>query len=486
MLLGASGAAASGAHYIDDHEIAEFTRTWSHTPFLRFMWIEVLGDLGGRFRPFYYVQRTTLVALLGDHFIVWSLYGALLAVVTALLLFAFARRLGWAVPESAGFALVALIGPQAAIWWRLGTNETYAMPLLAVSLLALAFSVRGRHRLTATCAFVCFAVLASLTKESFIAFVPGLVFLKVWLERTMAGPTWRAAVRRSLVPGAFLLAVMLAEAATIKLTIDTNVGYASNFGFHPGGGLTVVLFLVECYGAPLLVLGVLGWVALRRSTAEQRGRFGSSLVPAVAFTLIAVVPETLLYAKSGIRERYLNPSATAMAVLILCLVVAIETLRPDWRPWLLGMLAVGVLVTSVYSFHVARIYAADGVAFNGMLHAVASGTRPSDHVLIAADSAQDFEFALSTREFLTYTEDRPDENVYLLVHPDVTVEDLRSDMLRYFGKAIVASASTVLSQDAAVVLRLETEHEFDAETTGLSGFHREVFGDYVVYLRRAS
>ena len=483
FLLFGSGVIFSGGHFLDDHEIAEISNALKHQSFGNTMRSYVIGDLGDRFRPMFWVQRVTQAGVFGAHYALWQLYGAVLAIATTMLLYLFARRIGLAIAESLALPFLALVGQQAVIWWRTGVQETLGMFLLSAALLALANSVFGKRRALWSTAFVLLAVLMSLAKESFSIFTPALVFLAVWLEREARDSSWLDAIRANVAIGSALLVVLAVEIARIKLTINTAIGYDAHFGFDLVDWLRVIAFLGLIYAAIFVGIALIGAVGLKGSTRQERRELAPKLWPPLLFAGIAVVRQTLLYARSGIHERYLNPTTTALALLLVYAAALLGAGRPRVRRLLLLLMLVAVAITSVYSFHIAQLYAIDGETFNGALHYVEAETQPSSPILVAADPASDLEFAVAVKEFLAFDGGRGNEYVYLLKTPSGPDPGYGEQTLQFYGHRVIGSLKGSPVPDAVILTR-RTEPEFVREMGRLDAYRRVAFDAYVAYVRR--
>lgn len=312
VLLTVSGAVTAGYHLVDDHEIVHIAADLRHAPLWTVASRWITGDLAWRFRPLYIVHRVAEAAAFGDHFLAWSIYTAALGVACAVLLHAALRTMAFSPAESWTFAFFALVGQQSAVWWRLGPNETIGMVLFAAAALALAQHARTGSP-AARVSFVAAVVLASLCKESFILAIPAILFGEVWAWRTARGASWAGATRHALPEGAVLLAVMMAELLFIKLRVGTEgIGYAGI------AGLTVSKALVTARAIALF--GDLWWVILPVAAITAvlggiRPMLRAAAPTAVLFAA-TVGPQAILYAKSGVVERYYLPGVLGPAFAV--------------------------------------------------------------------------------------------------------------------------------------------------------------------------
>jgi len=222
--------------------------------------------------------------------------------------------------ESILFALLALMGEQAATWWKLGPCETFGMFILALALVFMAQSVYGqKKRILYEILFIIFAIIASLTKESFILFIPGLLCWKIWLTYKKTGQSIRAAVFKNWPATIILLAVIGAELVYIVNVIGTTgISYAGYEGFN------IPLFFktgarLSIYAHAWILLIQLFPLVLFYKYANPGGRKKEikELAPPVILFMVLVLPQVVLYMKSGIGERYLLPGVIGYYFLMI-------------------------------------------------------------------------------------------------------------------------------------------------------------------------
>jgi hypothetical protein len=311
-----SGAVTSGYHLTDDHEIVSIAGDLTRTSPWRGALGYVGGDLHYRFRPLYGFHRVAEVAVFGDHFAAWSVYTAVLGLLCAVLLYGALRSLAFSPWEALLFPVLGLAGVQSEMWWRLGPSESLGMVFLAAAVLAL-----GRHATTGSRAarvgFVGAVLLASLSKESFVLATPALLFAYTWAWRSVRGTTWAAAVRRTLPEGAILASTTLLELLFIVLRVGTErIGYAGV------AGITAPKVLATAVA--LATFGRLWWLVLTALVLASAFGGGRALLRAAAPTallLVAIiVPQAILYTKSGLQGRYYLPAVLGPAFAVaVCL-----------------------------------------------------------------------------------------------------------------------------------------------------------------------
>ncbi len=412
-VLAHAGSLASGYQFTDDHEIVSIAHDLRADGYLPTLSRWVGRDLQVRLRPFYYVGRVTATAVLGTHLALWSLSLALLAGVTSAMLGLFARRAGFHTGESILFVLVALVGPQAAVWWRLGPQESLGTALVAAALLAA--TARGRHR---HAGFVLAASLAALTKESFLVFLPALFLAKLWLEVRAGAGDWRRALRDHAGVGAALGILLLTALVVLWIVPGAQgTGYAGSAGWKGGYGRAAAGMLLAGHLRPysaLLLSGLVALGVLSRCMGRPAPRSWRTEVAWLALVLAAAVgSQVLVYTRSGMFERYYLPLTLAVAAAVA---VCLRAARRVWIPlYVVLLVATAGLVAwrTPGAYRMARDFGRGGRIMTAFLQTVESRTTPEASILLVAEPALQLEWALSFDRYMRFEARRP--AVYALV-----------------------------------------------------------------------
>jgi len=325
-----SGTFTAGFHFTDDHQIIGFSRSIDSASFVDQAVDYISGDISskGRFFPLYDIHRLVEVKLFGADFFIWAVYGWLLATAASACFAFFLLMTGFSLAEALLFPLMLFLGFQAGVWWRFGTAETIGMPLLSFMLVVSAIAAR-RPGVVLDAVFVVLGVMLMLSKEAFILFVPAVVFLRIWTHQMINDAGWAKAALSSLVPGLVLLALAGAEIIFIKFFVGmTGMGYAGYEGFSVGPFISALVNYLYASHAWLVPAGV----ALALATAPKEKRiFFPEVLPSLILLFLSVVPQALIYAKSGVAERYILPGAFGFAFVAIKLGLA---RLPEGAGWL--------------------------------------------------------------------------------------------------------------------------------------------------------
>jgi hypothetical protein len=439
-ILTLCGTLFSGYHFMDDHGIFRESKRVANSNILKEARIfkKNLLDPKMRFRPFYWVHRRLMLAVMGIDFTALSVYVGFLAVFTSFFLFLFMKKTGFSLVESLLFVCLTLLGDQAAIWWRLGNNETLGMLMLSIALLFMALSTGARQRrkkILYEFLFGLFVILASWSKESFILIIPALIFWKIWLtwqkkqeqsqkdtgnSKQTAKVTLINAVKENLITGILLLLVCLLELVhVVKNVGTTKIVYAGYEGFQLANFIkTGIQGFMAVHGWVILVLLVI--LCLRRPGGRRYAHSPrkSFLLNQVVWTFmlagLIAVPQIVLYMKSGMMERYLLPGIMGYTFLM---VVLLRYTRENSGKKLLPLIMVVLLaVISLQQLRVTR-YTAIGFTFEGKqinawLQSIEQNTYEQDLILVITHLHKYNEASFSLKAYLDMKSNRKNTIFY--------------------------------------------------------------------------
>lgn len=417
-----TGTYKSGFHLTDDHEIIELyhNATTASLGFINHAYGYIHSDIfgTGRFRPFYYTFRFIQIAVLKTDQRVWSICLAGLAVITSFFFYVFAKKLTKSTVLAALFVAWLLVGRQMAIWWRLGPAETIGTVLLSVALLLMILAAQHRrYRLWYEISFIIAITLMSLVKESFVMVIPGMIALKYFLQIKDGRKLNTVDYLWLVVP----LLVGLAEILFIKFGMKMGgLSYAGVEGFMPLRYFFIFRTILGFNGWSLVALAaVLSILIVGVSSSQELmtrcRRLVVELRWPIFIVLLIILPQSVLYAKSGINaDRYILPSTLALGLGVVWLM---QKLRDDKQKyWLYLALVIinvyflfGALQTTLLK---AKSYSAEGQETRAMLQSIKLNTGASSNVVIVSDPSVTPEWSSSIKTFISTESDRA--NLYAL------------------------------------------------------------------------
>jgi len=412
-----TGTLFSGSHLINDHEIVAINRDLSKSSFsfleVIFKWLIYDRD-HSRFRPFYYIHRVFKTQVFELNFVFWYAYNICLASITTFSLFYFGRLVQLTIREATIFAALPMLGSASVVWWRLGTHESIGIPLVAIALVFTGLAAKSKsHTLSFDLLLILFTVLASLTKEGLVLWIPAACSLRVLLYAEFHNCSAIAALSKSLFPVSVLLSSFGAEMIYIVWGIGTGgTGYAgvdeSNFSLPRLFSTVQELIRFGHLLIPVFILVVV--LILRRTQPDRFRKIGAI---ALLF-LIATLPQILLYAKSGMSAHYLLPAIIPCSFLVAHSLSLLENYPKIIRYFFLAILVFVLIQDTSYTWRKISAFASAGRTTNQLLQRVESCTSESQAILIAANPIAHYEVSHSLKRYLSDAIQRP--NLWLATY----------------------------------------------------------------------
>jgi hypothetical protein len=307
-----SGSLFSGYKFMDDSgHIFIKEQVASGNGYVKVLSDYITADLAQRFRVLWSAEYVVRTFLMGDNFVLLSLHRAIESAFICFFLFLFARKIRFSYWFSVLFALLVTVGQQSVIAWSLAASEGIGTFFLALSLLFMAKSVIDKeNRQLNNALFILFTVLMSLSKESYIFFVPAVYIWKLWLYSSENKTGFWQTVKENFFTGTILAICALCE-LYVLISISTNFGYAgTDSGLKLSGYLKTFAFLLVFSLTGLVSLAGMAMIILKKQWQAKEW-----LYPALLFAAI-VLPQAVIYTKSGIMERYFLPGVIGFVMLV--------------------------------------------------------------------------------------------------------------------------------------------------------------------------
>ena len=302
-------------YFLDDHWILVNHR--QYTSFYDIVckpFVDIFsGGTDGRFRPLYDVFLRFFSQVYGLKPFIWYLSSCLVAITTTILFYVIGRLQRFSVLESIGFASLIVFGQQASTYARFGTPETTSTLLLAIALLFGSLNFENqRKQVVVDWLFICFAIFSALNKEACILLTPALCFFKALCLSKQSRFSLKFAFHRNKFNIFFLLTTFLIFIACIKFNNLQGTGYA---GIDKDTWSIDRLFSslnnnILVFQAALFTNSVYIIILLFRNRYLQIDN---------SYILIAllIIPQLILYNKTGMGLHYVLPAAVGIALLII-------------------------------------------------------------------------------------------------------------------------------------------------------------------------
>lgn len=324
-----AGVLECGYHIVDDQDIYVTKRMLSEYGLFGAMRNRIVSDLSIRFRFTYWIVKTFETWLFGNQFVLWHIAQSVISVLSLYSAYIFARKMKTAFWQAYLFVIVVFIGRQSAILWRLGPQESIGMLLLFLTLISLQNYIENKKVLPISIILTFF--LGGI-KESFLLLLPLLPFLLVFMELKncelkISLKSAMELVRKRWIYFVASYLIFAVDMAVILCVVGTNkIGYA---GIDAAFTLKdyIISFVqislddmrpyVVCtvIGSLFCIIPISILVVQRKKemVKEYFVHLGISIITLGYF----LVSQYVLYAKSGIGERYLVPVVAGVAIFWL-------------------------------------------------------------------------------------------------------------------------------------------------------------------------
>jgi len=474
-LLMITGTLFSGVHFVDDHEMMNFAVQMREEGFWNCVSVAVQRDLSMRFRPLYYLLRICLVSVLGYNYLAWAILTAASIVVTLVMSYFCARKLGCNIFYSVVFGLVIMVGPQSVVWWKFGPQENIGMAVLMVGIWCLLCWVEKEQLRYGIIGGILF-ILLSLYKESFICLLPlavAVVFLEYWRkqEYSMKG-MWMGIKKYWLFCVVFAL-IGVIEVALILFSIGTNgLGYV---GLNDDIGLyDYTVIWMDCFKGPLkwyVLFGVVMIVVM----LTRLNRWKEWLNGA-AIAVVIMIPQVIIYNMTGLSERYILPWSLGYAWFLIITGMRKSGVLDDdkIRQGIMNVCLLGLLACHFVIFgQEAEHHTYRGVNFQKVWEIVEEHTEEESKILAA------FTYLESNMTVTLWGEVNKREQIY------TWMDDSRT-CIKIDGDGVATDETPAELEDMEVIMWYSPEHrhylkepDFD-----LSNYDVQQVGTLVVALKK--
>lgn len=307
------GTMFSGWHFVDDHEILEWTnplRSGKRT-LLEEAAILFPSDYAARFRPLYYPVRLLTFLVVGDNLVVYEALKAFEAILGMVLLYYVGKTCGGSVGASLLFSLLSMTGYQSAIWWKLGPQEPQGVIYFAAGMLLLNLYLKTGKRFLSVLSWISLLIMCNW-KESFIVLMPFVILYVVYRsmpEKGMLLARVLSGVRAHIVYLAASAVMLVVIIGIIVFVVGTNNSSGAGIGVSPRTILSSYQWafthdLKYYYAVTLVVTAILltYWTELKSMWME------------IVLFAVFLLPNLLIYGKEAMAERYIIPSAIGYAL----------------------------------------------------------------------------------------------------------------------------------------------------------------------------
>lgn len=308
-------------YFLDDHQI--LINHYQNTDFYQ-IFIDPLTSLFSdetktRFRPLYDILLRFFSQFYGLNPFIWYLSSLVLAIITTTNFYIFGRLLSFPILESICFALLIVFGDQASTYARFGTPETTSTFLISLSFLCCSLNVNknSRQRFVLDFLFILFSIAASLNKEACILMLPAFAFFKVWFFSHKHKISIKQSIFLNKGTILLLMSAFVLFLTYIKLSGVTGPGYAGidDDTFSLNKLYTFILLFIKRFWFGIIVnLIYLLLFFLFKSKNSNKLNLDPNFY---ILSLLIVIPQLVLYTKSGMNAHYLLPCTIGTSLLTI-------------------------------------------------------------------------------------------------------------------------------------------------------------------------
>jgi hypothetical protein len=317
-------------HFQDDHELISIYSQLKESNFNIFevFYSRMNTEIHSthRFRPFYYFHRIVEVAAFQNNFYNLALYNLALIVITSWAFYSIGKGLGFNSFVSILFSTVVLVGGQMEILWMLGPAETIATLTYSLSLVCLLKSVYNGISVRFSIGYVTLMILSAFSKESFILLIPATIILQISLYmRKNSKNFYQSCVdnRYTILP---LFLFFFVTLVIVKFYVGTaGIGYAGvenkttilsyyrTFdSLFSSNNVFISLLIAE-----IAVISAVTVSVIKKTDYTSIARCYSAIFWLIAYASLLIIPQIILYTKSGLSGRYLLPTSIGIGLCLL-------------------------------------------------------------------------------------------------------------------------------------------------------------------------
>jgi hypothetical protein len=419
LFLFLTGTITSGYHFVDDHEVIRMKVDLKSSTLIDVTKKWVQEDLvsNNRFRPLYYIHRVFEAELFGSNFFLWSLYNGIQCCIALIFFYLGIRNLKFSPGESILFLIIVFLGPQSAIWWRLGPSEGLAMFFFSLSFYFMSKSLEGKNYILNNVLFIFFLILSSLCKESFVLIIPGFLFFKLWHEKNNLWLSLKETLTKNLIL-LIPVIVLVIELVIIKFYVGTNYsGLSSDLTDNLKGFFSTGVHFLRSY-LNIIIVGVILFVInlFRKKIIFRIDPF--SLI----FFFLIITPNLILYSKSIFAGRYFLPSTIGLGFLVVSFIKGFEENTGSFKKLALTLVMISFLPFLINAYTDAIRFSKEGTATKRLLSAISKNYIAGSQAMVIVDPIVSYEKSVSLKIYLNF-----EDKIDLYGYPLVINEDAESD-----------------------------------------------------------
>ncbi|MFZ3273129.1 MAG: hypothetical protein WA143_02525, partial [Lutibacter sp.] len=291
-----------------------------------------------------------------------------------------------------------------------------------------------------------------------------------------------------------LLLIFIIEIYIIIFVVGTNkIGYAGiDNSFNAINFLkSIYVFLrhnkyiyLILFGLFLLVQNLKSWeINLYKDFKNQLPYIFN-----IVIMLVIILPQMILYNKSGIFERYLLPLNFGFALLVIFLLKNVyESNNISLFSKTTFTFAIIYVIYSLFRYDTlpnAKLFAQEGFSTNKFISTILNNTKVNDSILVVLNSSQNYEWGHSINRYMTIKANRKYINF-------LTVDDrpLNNDFEKNLDVRFLNTFSEIIVKDinntykCIAVLPFSTNLKIKEKLDSSKLYKRNKFDSFTVYTK---
>lgn len=413
----------SGFHFTDDHEFVRIYNDLASNNIFEVTYNWIQNDIieHSRLRPVYYIHRIFEVFLFKLNIKAYAIHNFYVAIFTSIFLYFFIRSLKVNFLFAIAFVLFSLIGSQTTIFWRLGPNETIGLFFFSASLFLLSISYNCENKLLKKIldGFAVFSfVLSTLSKESFILLSPTTILIYIYYKLNEQNFDIKRSFLKSLPMILILGSFFMLELSIIKFCIGTDNAVEGTSGLGNEKNYIKVFtdILNAIYNNDLFVLSAIAFTTIIIYSLvilflNYRDKVKDIILVfmSILIFLFTIIPQYIIYYKTGMGERYLIPTTIGYAFIIAIGANKFWNLKlvPIYIRLSIALLFAFIQYQKMMPMYKnviqgAKNFTLEGKLVNSFLQNFKTNTPEKSFVILAGDPVHNHEWLASAYFYIKY------------------------------------------------------------------------------------
>ncbi len=322
------GTLTSGFHLVDDHEFAEWVyySKYEHVSLAETIKGMLEYDFGRRYRPLYYTIRIIGSWFFGINLTAYAIIRAFEIALTIIFLYYCGRYMSSTRLHALLFSLVSMVGYQSAVWWKLGPQESLGTLFFAAGFYCMLRYIKNNSKSMAILSLILFFLMVNY-KESYVIMVPFIFLYVIYYDfkckkqATNWINLWHVIKKRLIYLSGLVICFLIPVIVMITYVGLDNYG---NVGLTTQVPLSEYLEGIKVsFQADLkwyFRFGILFSLILLTYWEDFKKLWKEMLL-----TGVLLLPQFILYGRSGIGERYILPASIGFAYFFIIVVL-------NWKP----------------------------------------------------------------------------------------------------------------------------------------------------------